>query len=207
MGRRMQCRPTSGRPQRPGAGAEAEGAIVRLRSSNVFGPWRSALHDPSTAGATPPCFASRSRVDHLGPPAQRHEGPIDLRVAPCRPLLNRRAAASACHRAGPPALRNPPSLENRREPSLARAFAAPTQLTHPPGRMPSSRCRTRTASPSPSTTSSLTSASLGNRLLLRQKLQPPSRPACPLCRGFSPRRPGTRALEMLATVASRTAAR
>jgi hypothetical protein len=48
----MQRRPTSAMPQRPGA--EAEAAIVRLRSSKVLGPWRSALHDPSAAGATLP---------------------------------------------------------------------------------------------------------------------------------------------------------
>ena len=64
---------------------------------------------------------------------------------------------------------------------------SPLPADRPPERMLPSRCRTGTSSASPSPTSSLISASPGNRLLLRERVLPPS---CLLYPGFSPRCPG-----------------
>jgi hypothetical protein len=84
-----------------------------------------------------------------------------------------------------PALRNPAPLGYQPEPSLARAFTAPSQLSRLPGTMISGRCPIGTASNSPSPTSRLISASPGSRFLLQARLQPPLCAACPLGPGVA----------------------
>ena len=122
--------------------------------------------------------------------ARRSTGPSCRSVSPL-PI----SAGRSSHRRSPPpapALRNPASLGYQPEPSLARAFAAPSQLTRPAGAMIPSRRRTGTSSPNWTQASSLTSVSPGNRHLLPHKGLPPlisRQPAAPaLCPKAPPQR-------------------
>jgi hypothetical protein len=185
------CRPRSSyRPRlSPGPGARLAPTLHRLGKSVGASRPSGAVHavgkqaHPLRFLPVPP-----GRNDHQGR-RSRSSGRRRRRRARPAPLQAGQGRRRR-RRAGPPA-----SGPLARTAPAARlwSFAASSQLTHPPGTMCPSRCRTGTSSNSASPTSRLISASAGNRRLSQETMQPRSPASDALRRTRSPQHPETRA--------------